>query len=231
MRVAIIYSLLFVLFFSSCRSPEKEVSIEFQLIQNGARYPMSTAFFKGDTAVAFDLFHFYISELTIGDQLVSDILFVDPNDSSFSNYTLNLDKPGESVQFGLGVAADMNAMDPTSFATTHPLSSAFAMYWTWASKYRYIKAEGRFNASGDLSDATSNGGIIWHTGTDPLYLTRTVDLDIRPGDHLVFKLDLDTLLSQINLRDDAFTHTTVDTYQTAERVSENTISAFEIVVE
>ncbi len=231
MKYLSLASLLTIFLLSSCRSGDKNVTVEFQLVQNGTPYTMSSPFNKGDTAIALDLFHFYISELTIGDQLISDVLFVDPSDSTYSNYTLNLEKRSSNVSFGLGVPEDMNAMDPTTFETSHPLSSAFAMYWTWASKYRFIKAEGRFNASGDLSDAANNGGIIWHTGTDPLYRTTTLDIDVRPGDHIVFKLDLDKLISAVSLDKDGFTHTTLDTFGTAEKVSNEAIAAFEVVVE
>ena len=231
MKYLSLASLLTVFLLSSCRSGDKEVTVEFQLVQNGTPYTMSSPFSKGDTAIALDLFHFYISELTIGDQLISDVLFVDPSDSTYSNYTLNLEKRASYVSFGLGVPEDMNALDPTTFETSHPLSSAFAMYWTWASKYRFIKAEGRFNASGDLSDAANNDGIIWHTGTDPLYRTTTLDVDVRTGDHIVFKLDLDKLISGVSLDKDGFTHTTVDTFGTAEKVSNEAIAAIEVAVE
>lgn len=231
MKYLSLASLLTVFLLSSCRSGDKNVTVEFQLVQNGTPYTMSSPFNKGDTAIALDLFQFYISELTIGDELISDVLFVDPSDSIYSNYTLNLEKRASNVSFGLGVPEDMNAMDPTTFESSHPLSSAFAMYWTWASKYRFIKAEGRFNASGDLSDAANNDGIIWHTGTDPLYRTTTLDIDVRPGDHIVFKLDLDKLISEVSLDKDGFTHTTVDTFGTAEKVSNEAIAAIEVVVE
>ncbi|MGB1112336.1 MAG: MbnP family protein [Schleiferiaceae bacterium] len=225
------YGLLSLLILAGCRPGDKKVTVEFQWIQNGTPYTQSTPFFKGDTAIAIDLFHFYISDLRAGDQLLSDVLFVDPSDSAFSTYTLDLQRRVDQISFGLGVPSDMNAMDPTSFETTHPLSSAYAMYWTWASKYRFLKAEGRFNAGGDLSNATTNGGIIWHTGTDPLYRTRTFDVPVRPGDRLVVKMDLDLLLGNVSLANDGFTHTTVDTYATAEKVSNQAIAAIEVVVE
>ena len=225
------YGLLSLLILAGCRPGDKKVTVEFQWIQNGTPYTQSTPFFKGDTAIAIDLFHFYISDLRAGDQLLSDVLFVDPSDSAFSTYTLDLQRRVDQISFGLGVPSDMNAMDPTSFETTHPLSSAYAMYWTWASKYRFLKAEGRFNAGGDLSNATTNGGIIWHTGTDPLYRTRTFDVPVRPGDRLVVKMDLDLLLGNVSLANDGFTHTTVDTYATAEKVSNEAIAAIGIEVE
>jgi hypothetical protein len=214
-----------------CRPGDKAVTVEFQWIQNGVPYTQSAPFFKGDTAIAVDLFHFYVSDLRAGDQLLSDVLFVDPSDSAFSTYTLDLQRKADEISFGLGVPSDMTAMDPTSFETTHPLSSAYAMYWTWASKYRFLKAEGRFNAGGDLTNAATNSGIIWHTGTDALYRTRTFDVSVRPGDRLVVKIDLDFLLGNVSLANDGFTHTTVGTYATAEKVSNEAIAAIEVVVE
>ena len=223
--------LLCLLLLVGCRPGDKAVTVEFQWIQNGVPYTQSAPFFKGDTAIAVDLFHFYVSDLRAGDQLLSDVLFVDPSDSAFSTYTLDLQRKADEISFGLGVPSDMNAMDPTSFETTHPLSSAYAMYWTWASKYRFLKAEGRFNAGGDLTNAATNSGIIWHTGTDALYRTRTFDVSVRPGDRLVVKIDLDFLLGNVSLANDGFTDTTVDTYATAEKASNEAIAAIEVVVE
>ena len=171
-----------------------------------------------------------MSEIYLGEQILSEVLFVNPSDSLYSNYTLSLEKSEDTFNFGLGVPSQLNNMDPTAFETSHPLSSAFAMYWTWASKYRFLKVEGRFNDSGDLSNAGSNSALIWHTGTDDLYRTVTFNEQIQPGDHVVIKLDLDQLINAISLQNNGFTHTTVDSYATAELVSDQVISAFSITV-
>ena len=226
--LVILFSTLFLL--SSCDLREKEITLEFQLIQGGIPYEKSTSFNKGDTAIALDLFHFYVSEIYLGEQILSEVLFVNPSDSLYSNYTLSLEKSEDTFNFGLGVPSQLNKMDPTAFETSHPLSSAFAMYWTWASKYRFLKVEGRFNDSGDLSNTGSNSALIWHTGTDDLYRTVTFNEQIQPGDHVVIKLDLDQLMNAISLQNNGFTHTTVDSYATAELVSDQVISAFSITV-
>ena len=226
--LVILFSTLFLL--SSCDLREKEITLEFQLIQGGIPYEKSTSFNKGDTAIALDLFHFYVSGIYLGEQILSEVLFVNPSDSLYSNYTLSLEKSEDTFNFGLGVPSQLNNMDPTTFETSHPLSSAFAMYWTWASKYRFLKVEGRFNDSGDLSNAGSNSALIWHTGTDNLYRTATFNEHIEPGDHVVIKLDLDQLINAISLQNNGFTHTTVDSYATAELVSDQVISAFSITV-
>ncbi|MEC8459288.1 MAG: MbnP family protein [Bacteroidota bacterium] len=226
--LVILFATLFLL--GGCDLIEKEITVEFQLIQGGNPYEKSTSFNKGDTAIALDLFHFYISELYLGEQMLSEVLFVNPCDSLYSNYTLSVDKSEDAFSFGLGVPSQLNNMDPTAFETSHPLSSAFAMYWTWASKYRFLKVEGRFNDSGDLSNAGSNSALIWHTGTDNLYRIVTFNEQIQPGDHLVIKLDLDQLIDSISLQNNAFTHTTVSSYATAELVSDQIVSAFSITV-
>lgn len=222
------FATLFLLI--SCGPQEKEITVEFQLIQDGIPYEKSTLFNKGDTAIALDLFHFYISELYLGDQILSEVLFVDPNDSLYSNYTLPVDKPHDQLSFGLGVPSQLNNMDPTVFETSHPLSSSFAMYWTWASKYRFLKVEGRFNDSGDLSNAGSNNSIIWHTGTDDLYRMASFNEQIKPGDHVVIALDLDQIFGAVSLENNGFTHTTISTYATAELVTDQVISALSLNV-
>ena len=222
------FATLFLLL--SCRPQKKEITVEFQLIQDGTAYEKSTSFSKGDTAIALDLFHFYVSELYLGDQMLSEVLFVDPSDSLYSNYTLSLDKSHDQLSFGLGVPSQLNNMDPTVFETSHPLSSAFAMYWTWASKYRFLKVEGRFNDSGDLSNAGSNNSIIWHTGTDDLYRMASFNEQIKPGDHVVIALDLDQLFGAVSLENNGFTHTTISSYATAELITDQVISALSLNV-
>lgn len=162
--------------------------------------------------------------------MLSEVLFVDPNDSLYSNYTLPVDKSHDQLSFGLGVPSQLNNMDPTVFETSHPLSSSFAMYWTWASKYRFLKVEGRFNDSGDLSNAGSNNSIIWHTGTDDLYRMASFNEQIKPGDHVVIALDLDQLFGAVSLENNGFTHTTISTYATAELVTDQVISALSLNV-
>ena len=88
-----------------------------------------------------------------------------------------------------------------------------------------LKVEGRFNDSGDLSNAGSNNSIIWHTGTDDLYRMASFNEQIKPGDHVVIALDLDQLFGAVSLENNGFTHTTISTYATAELVTDQIISA------
>ena len=229
------FSWFFVLILSgllaSCGGNDKQITVEFRLVEGGSDYTIGSSMMKGDTAVAFDLFHFYVSDLSIDDDILSPVLFVNTTDSAQHNYSFEYSGRGSSLSFGLGVAPTLNATDPTTYAITHPLSSAFAMYWTWASKYRFIKAEGRFNPSGTLTDAATNSGVVWHTGTDALYQVKEFDAAIRPGDHLIIELDVSALVQGISLQQDGFTHSSVDNIDVAQRVTEQALQSLRLTVE
>ena len=185
--------------------------------------------FKSDTAVQFDLFHLYLSNLTLGNTLAEEVLFINATDSSSLNYTISLPRKVSVLSLGLGVDSIQNSMDPTTFPTSHPLSSANAMYWSWASKYRFVKVDGRVNPTGIIG--VDDDFLVWHTGTNGLYRTATFEQEIRPGDHVILKIDLNVLLASLSLKDDLFTHAGVDTYAIAEKVTERLISAMALEIQ
>jgi uncharacterized lipoprotein YmbA len=49
---------------ASCGNREKEVTLYFQLTSNQSLHQVGDTLFKGDTAIAFDLFHLYLSDLS-----------------------------------------------------------------------------------------------------------------------------------------------------------------------
>lgn len=222
-------ALLSTLFLASCGGGKDEITLEVRLVSGDQLVQPSSPIFKGDTAIQFDLFHFYLSQLTLGDALAEEVMFVNIEDSATTNYTLALDKRVSTMSFGLGVDSLQNVQDPALFDISHPLSSANAMYWTWASKYRFVKADGRVNYSGTLG--TDDEFLVWHTGTNSLYRTLTFDTEIRPGDHVVLTFDLGQMLENISIKDNLFTHANVATYDIAERITEEMVSAATISVD
>ena len=73
--------------------------------------------------------------------------------------------------------------------------------------------------------------LVWHTGTNGLYRTAIFEQEIRPGDHVILKIDLNVLLASLSLKDDLFTHAGVDTYAIAEKVTERLISAMALEIQ
>jgi len=149
------------------------------------------------------------------------------------NYEWTLDNKANSFFFCVGVDSLNNAMDPTSFDVDHPLSSANDMYWSWATKYRFLRIDGRSNASGTLG--TDDILLAWHTGKDELY--RCVDLtsqlagSIKGGDHLILEFELDQFIQNMSLETESMTHTMADDYDIAVKLSNQLPGAFNLRVE
>jgi len=217
-----------IVFLTSCGNREKEVTVHFELTSTGAHHQLGDTIYAGDTAVVFDLFHLYLSNLAIDGEVLEPAWFINTSDSLSTTIKLPLKKNATTFSFGLGLDEVQNAFDPTSFEIGHPLSSANAMYWSWASKYRFVKAEGRLNYSGQLG--ADDQLLIWHTGLDTLYRTKTLDLAIEPGNTINVALDLDHLFSGVSLEKEVFTHTDVTDFDVAEAVTNQMIQSIEVDV-
>lgn len=213
----------------SCGTKKENISLEIQLNYDNIPHLVGDEIFKGDTAVQFDLFQLYLSNLTLGNTVAEEVLFISAIDSSSLNYTIALPRKVSTLSLGLGVDSVQNSMDPTTFPTSHPLSSANAMYWSWASKYRFLKVDGRVNSGGTIG--VDNDFLVWHTGTNGLYRTAIFEQEIRPGDHMILKIDLNQLLSGLSLKEDLFTHAGVDTYAIAEKVTDTLLSAMTLEIQ
>lgn len=224
----LLFVLLGISLLASCGGGSKEANVEFRLISDGVPHTVGETFYKGDTAIAFDLFHLYLSNLSFDGTMATEVAFINNADSATTHWKVDLNKPISTISFGLGLDAEQNASDPTTFETTHPLSSAQAMYWSWASKYRFVKADGRANFSGTLG--AGDEYLIWHTGLDTLYREVTFDQHLEPGQTLIINLNLTKHLNNISLENNLLTHTDVLTFDIAERVTESLVQSFELEV-
>ena len=122
---------------ASCGTKNRNVSFEVQLNYDNVPHLVGDVIFKSDTAVQFDLFHLYLSNLTLGNTLAEEVLFINATDSSSLNYTISLPRKVSMLSLGLGVDSIQNSMDPTTFPTSHPLSSANAMSTLYGSIFSW----------------------------------------------------------------------------------------------
>jgi hypothetical protein len=129
----------------------------------------------------------------------------------------------------MGVDSLNNMQDPTSFDSNHPLSSANAMYWSWATMYRFFKIDGRVNATGSIG--VDDQLLAWHTGKNALYRTKETNINIKPGAHLVLTFDIAELYSGVSLATETMTHSMVDDYAIAVKLSDNLPAAFSLSVQ
>lgn len=73
------------------------------------------------------------------------------------------------MHLALGVPAELNFSDPANFGPGHPLNVSNGTFWTWATGYRYVVFEGRFDADPASTAVLVNAYAI-HPGMEPSYL-------------------------------------------------------------
>ena len=76
--------------------------------------------------------------------------------------------PGEysGLSAGFGVPQALNNADPIVYPPGHPLDLAWGTYWSWATAYRFLQFDGRY----DLDDVgTVDQPFSMHTGVNVCY--------------------------------------------------------------
>ncbi len=202
--------------------------------------------YEAGMAVKFQLFRFYLSDVTLlktpGEMQsgvkVSDVELVDfkdiqSADAAQKGYTIKIENvPAGNyagLLSGLGVSPTLNKTQPGNYDPTHPLSDN---YWSWALGYVFTKIEGTADVDGDgqLTDK-----ITFHIGGDSYYRTKEFNkaFTVKAGEttRLNFEVDLRRILvaSADNYLD--FKKVTIDhtnNVEIANFISDNLKAAVEI---
>ncbi len=217
-------------FITSCKSPETRIYFDVEYL--GERVVPNETYSKGDTVFKFDLFHYYLSNVLLNDHMVADVIFADQQvDDSFGTLITVDDWGGKKINditFGVGLDSIQNAQSPAGFSNDHPLSSLNAMYWSWATKYRFIKIDGRVNSTGTFG--AEDQLLAWHTGMDELYRTVTLELPVQAeaGDVIRVVLQLEQLMDGVSLATETVTHTAPEDYEIAVKLSNNAAKAWRV---
>lgn len=150
------------------------------------------AWFEGEALVAGETYHnasnyrVNVSDLKVylshvyavkenGDTVdLSEVAFFDLTDGSDALILGNI--PVDSYTgfgFGIGVPPELNSpgnpdFNIALFDSNHPLSITNNMYWSWATGYRFVIFDGKYNTDPDGSDPLLNG-YSFHTGKDESY--------------------------------------------------------------
>ncbi len=98
----------------------------------------------------------------------------------------------EGLHLGLGVPAALNGEDPVMWSADHPLSVTNGMYWTWATMYRFVIFDGRYDTVAS-NTGTPPYQFSIHTGRNACYFTRDLALPttLVADDTLDLRLELD----------------------------------------
>lgn len=182
----------------------------------------------------FTDFIFYLSEVELiaddgNTSLLSDVVlydFKDPNNIAINTSIFSGDY--KEIRYNIGLTPSQNDGDPATYDATHPLSTAQQMHWGWASKYKFIKVEGKVDTEDNEILETS---FAYHTGFEELTRTVTQDLDLTLQDdatmELEMKIDLDQIFNDLDMIENNTSHTLTPT---ATKIHDNFAQAIEVVV-
>lgn len=172
--------------FSSCQDDDDaaigniEVAVDFRSEFNGEDLAISSATYLYPTGAELKmlLFQYYVSDLELlpadgGAAVrladVELIRYQSATEDAVDSRTYTIPAGDYSgMRFGLGVSADLNAMDPGEFAADFALNES--TFWNANARYVFAKIE----ANADLeNDGTFDTGLSYHMGSDALYTTVT----------------------------------------------------------
>jgi len=113
------------------------------------------------------------------------------------------------LRAALGVPARLNYADPARYGPGHPLSVSNGTYWTWATGYRYVLLEGRYD-----TDPSGTGALISpyaiHPGMEPSY----IEFELVPSSPIVITAGNTTEI-RVRMAVDRFFHSSEHTIDLA----------------
>ena len=129
---------------------------------------------------------------------------------------------------------ELNEADPSTYAEEgNPLNITENTYWGWASMYRFIMSEGRYD--GDL-DGTYEGTFAYHTGREASYRTYSVSHDLevnkKGSNTLAFTINLyeliDHLENEVDVLTEPYYHGGTENEDISTRISDNMVGAIQV---
>jgi len=182
MKIRILFFLAIAVLFAGCQDEKGSLRLNFVGTFGGEPLVLGEALaYYPDYSITLLESAFFISEieLTKGEEVIriADIDFVDLTNNNFNldnaiaGVNLDFDEIDagsyDGIRFGIGVAPTENTTKPNSYLSDNPLSNT-AFYWDAWDSYIFAKFAGQVEGQ----------GFFFHTGTDPLLRTFTIDKDI-----------------------------------------------------
>ncbi len=218
-----------------------DLTISFQNQVNGVNFGLNAAYQNASNiAIQYETFQFYLSDITLVNsndeaRLVSEIELFKFDNTGFSSIDFRVPFGDyKSISFGIGVKKALNEADPSTYSEEgHPLNITQNTYWGWASMYRFIMSEGRYDS--DL-DGTYEGTFAYHTGREASYRTYNVSHEFevnKKGDNsLAFTIDLYELIdhvgNEVDLLTEPYYHGGTENEDISTRISDNMHGAIRV---
>lgn len=193
---------------TSCNEDDNEatVTLNLQIKANDQDFALGTTYLSpSGQAYKFDMLKFYLSHIELLNEAgvseeLSEVVWYDVENKP--NIVAKIPKGNYSkLRFGLGLDAELNNSDPADFDPGLPLSYENNNYWSWASKYIFVKMEGK---SAVDTTATPQNVFLYHLGLDELYRTIELTSNIalsEDNESIVLTLDINKIFSTPNTID------------------------------
>ena len=209
-------------------------TIEFQTQVNSTNIGLNTNFSDASGKdIKVEVMQFYLAEMYLvtddGEEcLVEDLALVQLDNNGFASLNLEVIAGKYSaLKFDIGVPKELNDSDPAAFnEPDHPLHITQNTYWGWASKYRFLTLEGRYDIE---PDGTPDGTFAYHTGYDESYVNTefTVDFNFKKDESysstlcIDFNTIFDNGANSVDITTESNYHGNYDEVELSVRVSNN----------
>ena len=164
-------------------SKEKEFTITFKAVYDGAPLVKNINYNYDTYTVQFSRFSAYMSDIRLlkgtEEVMLSEIEYLDFTPAFASNdnavdVTIKVKaKEGDytGIKMGYGVKQSLNAKAPADFASGHVLNKE-EEYWSGWKSYIFNKIEGQGDGDGD---GTPDIFLVYHCGSDKVYRDYSFD--------------------------------------------------------
>ncbi len=231
-----------VVLFAGCRKdpdwpPTGTVRLVVKPTWNGTPFDKTQAHVSAaNERVLIQQVKFFMSPIELrganGNAVLSEAELFDLTDGEEQREYPVTEGSFDSVRIGLGLPVELNHADITQVVPPSPLDFSQGMYWGWATMYRFLLFDGRFDPQ-PVGQGTPPFQFSIHTGRDQCYRTRTValPLQVRQQGPTTVTLNVDIARfftdgdSLLVLHEGSQSHGEVQSLSIAERLSDFAIKA------
>lgn len=229
----IIFATILSLISFSCTTETIDKDINFKLsinpTINGEEFNLNKDYVVKNDKLRFEEFKYYISDIYLikGTEktLIKDLHIIDYSKEKSSNFITTKVKfeQYDAIEFNIGLNADQNSTDQTLVSSNHPLGIESAMFWSWATMYKFISIEGKQGGSDDNSLQNS---FLWHPGKASLLRNKKITLkqSLLTNPALNLNLEISKIShgeNPIDFKTESVTHSTDNTINIAHKIADN----------
>ena len=232
----IFYAIIAIAIFglNSCKEEAGEgtLKMKYEAKVNNSNLELNKNYTINGDSVYFTMVKFYVSDVSIQDKdgiaaiEVKDVALVDFSNLSSTEFSYTLEAAAyKNPSFTVGLSDERNGTEPSSYASSSPLSLGTSMYWMMANSYIYFKIEGFRILNG------VEAPLVYHVGLDGLGDSAGAQkgFSINNGNTttVLTILDLDAVVATIDFDTESETHTT-NNMPLAQKMMNNFVGALNV---